>query len=320
MRWLLIFATWLQGAAVITLDTQANAKLATSNANESTMIAKLQESLRLYNQLITHAQAKLTKLQQLQALLERAQEFTHARTLPPQDSTLASLKEQIARLQKRQNHLKTAMQRHNTLIESKRARLEKQCPWLDFKRGVITQPSSQQAQQAQAFLEDLLEHSPRLSGAILATLLCEHSLQAHAQSAQQSQIQAMQSALLEGDFKAYRSLAQQHARAQKALRHKQAQHAQSALAALAKRQAQMRQFLSPSALQGRLEALNNTLLTQLLEAKTPNAQARAYSHYHQQAQALQLELLLELTRQLHFLNETIAMDSAFKPPYDLGAP
>ncbi|WP_121022083.1 hypothetical protein [Helicobacter vulpis] len=296
---------------MITLDTHANAKLATSNANESTMIAKLQESLRLYGQLIAHAQARLTKLQQIQSSLERAEAFAHARDLPSQELMLKNLTNQVAQLQKRQTDLNTLTQRYSVLEQRKRARLEKQCPWLDFKRGVIVQHSSQQAQDAQAFLDTLQENSPMLSGSALATLLCEHSLQARAQRAQQNQVQGMQDALLQGDFKTYRSLAQQHTHTRLESHNTQAKRAQSTLATLDKRQEHMHQFLSPSALQRRLQEIHDTLKTQLQQAKDANAQARAYSQYHQQAQALQLELLLELTHQVHFLNETMAMSASF---------
>ncbi|MFC3846962.1 hypothetical protein ACFOPX_00215 [Helicobacter baculiformis] len=313
MRWVLFLSVaWLQAAAVITLDTQANAKLATSNANESTMIAKLQESLQLYGQLITHAQAKLAKLNQLQGLLERAEEFTHARTLPPRDSMLASLHDQIAQLQKYQAHLNTLTKRYRTLVQHKRMRLESQCPWLDFERGVIVQHSSQEAQEAQAFLNTLQENPDHamLDGSVLATLLCEYSLKTRTRHTHRTQVQEMQTALLDGDFKRYHTLQQGYTQARLESENAQSKHTQAILATLTKRTEQIRQFLAPATLQTRLYALNNTLKTQLQGAKDSNAQARAYSQYRQQAQALQLELLLELTRQLHFLNETMAMNTA----------
>ncbi|WP_158653822.1 hypothetical protein [Helicobacter salomonis] len=313
MRWALLLATWLQAAAVITLDTQANAKLATSNANESTMIAKLQESLRLYGQLISHAQTRLIKLNQIQNILERTERFMHASALPPQKSMLKSLDDQMARLQTRQAHLNALTQRYSQLEQRRRAHLEGQCPWLDFKQGAVLQHTSQEAQDAQDFLNFLktMSHHASLERSVLAEFVCEVSLQMRDRHTRDTQIQAMQNALLQGDFKRYHALQHHYAQARLASKNTQLKHTQATLASLSKRTEQMHQFLTPTTLQVRLHDLDNALKTQLQEAKDESAQARAYSQYAQQAQALQLELLLELTRQLHFLNETMALSASF---------
>ncbi|WP_158649965.1 hypothetical protein [Helicobacter felis] len=312
MRWVLFLATWLQGAAVITLDTQANAKLATSNANESTIIAKLQESLRLYGHLLEQAKGQLATLETARKTLERSEAFLHASSLAPQESMLAHLQIQLEQAQKRQANFNMLAQRYSDLEKRHYATLQQKCPWLDFERGEI-RGRSKQAQSAQILLENL-EHNPQnapLTGFARAFFLCEASLQDQAQQNQNYRVKEMQTALLAGDFKRYSALQTQYDRARFNLQEAQHARLQSNLASLFTRTQQMRKFFSPNALQTRLQTLHATLASQLQEAQDPIEQAQAYSQYTQQAQALQLELLLEMTRQLHFLNETMAMGMSF---------
>ncbi|WP_104749429.1 hypothetical protein [Helicobacter cynogastricus] len=312
MRWALLLGVCLHAAPIITLDTQANAKLATSNANESTMIAKLQESLRLYEHLLEQAKGQLTTLETTRKTLERSEAFAYAYNLAPQESMLAHLHAQLTQAQERQTRFEALTQRYNNLEKRHYATLKRQCPWLDFEKGEIIGHSIQ-AQNAQTLLQKL-EHNPQnasLTGFARASFLCEASLQNQAKLSQATRVKEMQSALLVGDFKRYSALQTQYDRAHSDLKETQRARLQSDLASILTRTQQMRAFFSSNALQTRLQTLHATLASQLQEAQGPIEQAQAYSQYAHQAQTLQLELLLELTRQLHFLNETMAMGMSF---------
>lgn len=297
----------MQGAAMITLDTAANAKLATSNANESTMIAKMQESLQVFAHLLEQAKAQVNTLNQVHNTLGRTQEFTHARALPPLDSMIAHLQSDLIHMQERQQQLQILTKHYAELEDRQLARLQQACPWLDFNTATITDFSSDQAQDAQTFLENF---KSSLRGKPLSLLVCERAMELKNKDAHNAHVKQMQEALLRGDLTAFQEL--QHTDAQTSLstRHSQEQAMQARLYPLLKRLESLRQNFSNTHLQAQLQALHTELAEQLKLAKDENDQARAYAHYNQKAQSLQLECMLELTRHLAFLNETMAMGTA----------
>ncbi|WP_252832497.1 hypothetical protein [Helicobacter bizzozeronii] len=308
MRFLLLLLPLLaQGAAMITLDTAANAKLATSNANEGTMIAKMQEQLGHTSHLLQLAQNQINTLKQAQQTLRETQDFIQANTLPQLEPMLASLQTDLERMQAHQSQLQALSQRYAQLEQAQMTRLQQECPWLDFNNATITDSNHPQAHKTQKLLENT---QVPLSAQPLSALVCQRLQQIEKQENSHAHLKHMQKALLAGDFDQFKTLYQTRQANSKHDQIAQEQDLQTKLAPLAKRLEQLRQELPSTRLNAQLSQLNNQLAQQLQNAQDERDQARAYAHYHQRAQSLQLELLLELTRHLSFLNETMAMGSA----------
>ncbi len=294
--WLICFIGLLQAAAMITLDTQANAKLATSNANESTMIAKLQENLRLFQQLLDRAKSQANTLEQIKDTLAQTQEFMRA-SIAPLEPMQIYLEQELKTAQIQEKDLQKRMQDYLKFQTIQLARLEKACPWLDFNTATLTQDHP----QAKQILETLKHHNPPLAPKPLSMLLCERVQASEAKEKYQENLKDMQEALLKGDFKHYKQI-------QAKVFYPDSK--QMPLIPLDKRLEQLQENFSNTHLEEQIKALNSHLATDLKQAKNPNARALAYANYNQQAQGLQLRLLLELTRHLAFLNETMAMQAS----------
>ncbi|BEG56563.1 hypothetical protein NHP21005_02510 [Helicobacter sp. NHP21005] len=116
----------------------------------------------------------------------------------------------------------------------------------------------------------------------------------------------MQEALLRGDFIHYEEL---QTRDFQELSNFQESAPKPPTHALEKRLEELQTRFSKSPLEQQIKTLNEQLAAHLKQAKDPNTRALAYAAYNQQAQGLELKLLLELTRHLAFLNETMAMQA-----------
>ncbi|WP_235852297.1 hypothetical protein [Helicobacter mehlei] len=301
---LLLLPLLVQGAAMITLDTAANAKLAVSNANEGTMIAKMQEQLNHITHLLELAKNQVDTLKQAQQSLRETQEFMQASTLPQLEPMLVALQGDLERMQAHQNQLQALSQRYAQLEHAQMARWQQECPWLDFSNATIADSNHYQARKTQKLLENT---HVVLSAPHLSALICQKLQQIEKQENHHAHLKRMQKALLAGDFKQFQTLSQARQANFEHDQITQEQDSQAKLAPLSKRLEQLHQELPSTRLSTQLSQLNTQLAQQLQSAQNERDQARAYAHYHQRAQSLQLELLLELTRHLSFLNETMSM-------------
>ncbi|GMB96672.1 hypothetical protein [Helicobacter sp. NHP22-001] len=284
---------------MITLDVQANARLATSNANEGTMIAKMQEHLHLFSQLLERAKEQAATLEGMRHTLEQSQALSEA-NIAPLEPMRAYLEQELQHAKEQEQELQTRLSAYEHAQNAQLARLKRACAWLDFDTATITTPND----TAQEILNQLKEQNPPLAPKPLSALLCQ-KVQAREASAQhQERLKSMQEALLRGDFthyeelqaKDFNALASFNENAQKPPTH-----------ALEQRLAELQHRFAKNPLEQQIKSLNEKLATALKQAKDTNARAVAYATYNQQAQALELKLLLELTRHLAFLNETMAM-------------
>ncbi|WP_238374453.1 hypothetical protein [Helicobacter ailurogastricus] len=295
------FFSFLQAAAVITLDVQANARLATSNANESTMIAKMQEHLHLFTQLIERAKAQAATLESMRHTLEQSHALEQAH-IAPLEPMRAYLKQELKQAKAQELELQERLNAYKQAQTAQIARLRHACPWLDFDTATITTPND----TAQEILSKLKTHNPPLAPRPLSVLLCEQVQASVAKEQHTERLKDMQDALLRGDFTHYQEL---QAKDFQELADFKENAPKPPTHALEKRLEELQTRFASSTLEKQINALNANLATDLKEAKDPNTRALAYATYNQKAQSLELRLLLELTRHLAFLNETMAMQA-----------
>ncbi|BCZ17696.1 Hypothetical protein NHP190003_09780 [Helicobacter sp. NHP19-003] len=286
---------------MITLDVQANARLATSNANESTMIAKMQEHLYLFAQLIERAKAQAATLESMRNILEQSHTLEQAH-IAPLEPMRAYLEQEIKQAKAQELELQERLKAYKQAQMAQMARLKHACPWLDFDTATLKSPNN----TAQEILNKLKTHNPPLAPKPLSTLLCTKVQAKEAQAQHKERLKGMQEALLRGDFNHYEEL--QTKDFQELANFKESAP-KPPTHALEKRLEELQVRFANNTLEKQINALNTNLAIELKDAKDPNARASAYATYNQKAQSLELKLLLELSRHLAFLNETMAMQA-----------
>ncbi|GMB94739.1 Hypothetical protein NHP21011_08320 [Helicobacter heilmannii] len=289
----------LHAAAVITLDVQANARLATSNANEGTMIAKIQEHLHLFSQLLMRAREQAATLESMRHTLEQSQALSEA-NIASLEPMRAYLEQELQHAKEQEQELQTRLSAYEHAQNAQLARLKHACAWLDFGTATLKSPNK----HAQELLNQLKEQNPPLAPKPLSVLLCQKMQARESQEQHQERLKSMQEALLRGDFTHYEEL---QAKDFQELASFSANAPKLPIHALEQRLAELQHRFAKNPLEQQIKSLNKKLATDLKQAKDTNTRASAYAAYNQQARGLELKLLLELTRHLAFLNETMAM-------------
>ncbi|BEG56564.1 hypothetical protein NHP21005_02520 [Helicobacter sp. NHP21005] len=140
---------------MITLDLQANARLATSNANEGTMIAKMQEHLHLFTQLLERARAQATTLESMRHTLEQSHALAQAK-IAPLEPMRAYLEQELQHAKAQEQELQARLNAYKQAQMAQTARLQHACPWLDFDTATLKEPND----NAQEILNKLKAQNP----------------------------------------------------------------------------------------------------------------------------------------------------------------
>ncbi|BCD48867.1 hypothetical protein [Helicobacter suis] len=210
---------------MLTYDAEANAHLATSNSQQTTMIGKMVDGLRKYEEMISKAQEQIAQLNRVNNLMNRANALISgsAITIANPMRLLEQFKSQIASIQANYEDLKQAVQNFDIRDKLRDKYLERKCPWLDMSKlthnkvldfhnlsAAISQAGKQTAliKDAQALIKQLSESTysnlqgleGELSGAALGVMLCETLNEKEDELAYDNLTQEESKAILRGDW------------------------------------------------------------------------------------------------------------------------
>ncbi|WP_163566060.1 hypothetical protein [Helicobacter suis] len=216
-------------AGMLTYDAEANAHLATSNSQQTTMIGKMVDGLRKYEEMISKAQEQIAQLNRVNNLMNRANALISgsAITIANPMRLLDQFKNQIASIQANYEDLKQAVQNFDIRDKLRDKYLERKCPWLDVSKlthnkvldfhnlsAAISQAGKQTAliKDAQALIKQLSESTysnlqgleGELSGAALGAILCEQLNRYEAEVNEQNYSIDESQAIMRGDWQAVR--------------------------------------------------------------------------------------------------------------------
>lgn len=128
----LFFLTFSNAQIMMTFDSQTNAKLSRSNEQLSDMLYKLNESLRIYQNVLSNNQDQLKEIKKANSTLTSQRRFFNASQIRLMD-TDALLKQsalELDKLQALEKHLKESMEHERLIKESQALFLQEHCPYL----------------------------------------------------------------------------------------------------------------------------------------------------------------------------------------------
>ncbi len=322
----LFFLTFSNAQIMMTFDAQTNAKLSRSNEQLADMLYKLNESLKIYQNVLSNNQDQLKEIKKANSTLSSQRRFLNASQIRLMDAD-ALLKQstlELEKLQALEKNLKKSVEQERLIKESQTIFLQEHCPYLSGVKNLEEASNALEVQEQNNALFLLKE--PKLAH-LLSKLdlmsalnaLCDQVLENQAQD-QQAQNKTLEyNALINHDFQAY-----------KAMRLKKIQNKlQNQIQA---QEDALKTFLP---LEKRLETLKTHFLcdkenlkscTNQLHQRYQNAlierdkelknaknnkekQALILANYEHALKTLNIEFLSELNKQMAFLNETMALNA-----------
>ncbi len=323
---LVFFLTFSNAQIMMTFDSQTNAKLSRSNEQLADMLYKLNESLKIYQNVLSNNQDQLKEIKKTNSTLNSQRRFLNASQIRLMDAD-ALLKQsalELEKLQALEKNLKESMGQERLIKESQTIFLQERCPYLSGVKNLEEASNALEVQEQNNALFLLKE--PKLAH-LLSKLdlmsalnaLCDQVLENQAQD-QQAQNKTLEyNALINHDFQAY-----------KAMRLKKIQNKlQNQIQA---QEDALKTFLP---LEKRLETLKTHFLCDKenlkscknqLQQRYQNAlierdkelknaknnkekQALILANYEHALKTLNIEFLSELNKQMAFLNETMALNA-----------
>ncbi len=322
----LFFLTFSNAQIMMTFDSQTNAKLSRSNEQLSDMLYKLNESLRIYQNVLSNNQDQLKEIKKANSTLTSQRRFFNASQIRLMD-TDALLKQsalELEKLQALEKRLKESMEQERLIKESQTLFLQEHCPYLSGVKNLEEASNALEVQEKNNALFLLKE--PKLAQ-LLSRLDLMSALNALCDQVLENEIQVQQShnktleynALINHDFQAY-----------KAMRLKKFKNKlQSQIQA---KEDALKTFLP---LEKRLETLKSRFLcdkenlkscANQLQQRYQNAlierdkelknaknnkekHALILANYEHTLKTLSIEFLSELSEQMAFLNETMALNA-----------
>ncbi len=311
---------------MMTFDSQTNAKLSRSNEQLADMLYKLNESLKIYQNVLSNNQDQLKEIKKANSTLSSQRRFLNASQIRLMDAD-ALLKQsalELEKLQALEKSLKESVEQERLIKESQTLFLQEHCPYLSGVKNLEEASNALEVQEQNNALFLLKE--PKLAH-LLSKLdlmsalnaLCDQVLenQAHNQQAQNKTLEY--NALINHDFQAYKTMRL------KKIQNKLQDQIQAKEDAL-------KTFLP---LEKRLETLKTHFLcdkenlkscTNQLRQRYQNAlierdkelknaknnkekQALILANYEHALKTLNIEFLSELNKQMAFLNETMALNA-----------
>ncbi len=323
---LVFFLTFSNAQIMMTFDSQTNAKLSRSNEQLADMLYKLNESLKIYQNVLSNNQDQLKEIKKANSTLSSQRRFLNASQIRLMDAD-ALLKQsalELEKLQALEKNLKESVEQERLIKESQMIFLQEHCPYLSGVKNLEEASNALEVQEQNNALFLLKE--PKLTH-LLSKLdlmsalnaLCDQVLENQAQD-QQAQNKTLEyNALINHDFQAY-----------KAMRLKKVQNKlQNQIQA---QEDALKTFLP---LEKRLETLKTHFLCDKenlkscknqLQQRYQNAlierdkelknaknnkekQALILANYEHALKTLNIEFLSELNKQMAFLNETMALNA-----------
>ncbi len=322
----LFFLTFSNAQIMMTFDSQTNAKLSRSNEQLSDMLYKLNESLRIYQNVLSNNQDQLKEIKKANSTLTSQRRFFNASQIRLMD-TDALLKQsalELEKLQALEKRLKESMEQERLIKESQTLFLQEHCPYLSGVKNLEEASNALEVQEKNNALFLLKEPKlaqllSRLDLMSALNALCDQVLENEIQDQQSHNKTLEYNALINHDFQAY-----------KAMRLKKFKNKlQSQIQA---KEDALKTFLP---LEKRLETLKSRFLcdkenlkscANQLQQRYQNAlierdkelknaknnkekHALILANYEHTLKTLSIEFLSELSEQMAFLNETMALNA-----------
>ncbi|WP_229258238.1 hypothetical protein [Helicobacter pylori] len=311
---------------MMTFDSQTNAKLSRSNEQLADMLYKLNESLKIYQNVLSNNQDQLKEIKKANSTLNSQRRFLNASQIRLMDAD-ALLKQsalELEKLQALEKNLKESVEQERLIKESQTIFLQEHCPYLSGVKNLEEASNALEVQEQNNALFLLKE--PKLAH-LLSKLdlmsalnaLCDQVLENQAQD-QQAQNKTLEyNALINHDFQAYQAMRLK--KIQNKLQNQiQAQEdALKTFLPLEKRLETLKtHFLCDkenlksckNQLQQRYQ---NALIERDKELKNAKnnkeKQALILANYEHALKTLNIEFLSELNKQMAFLNETMALNA-----------
>ncbi len=323
---LVFFLTFSNAQIMMTFDSQTNAKLSRSNEQLADMLYKLNESLKIYQNVLSNNQDQLKEIKKANSTLNSQRRFLNASQIRLMDAD-ALLKQsalELEKLQALEKNLKESVEQERLIKESQTIFLQEHCPYLSGVKNLEEASNALEVQEQNNALFLLKE--PKLAH-LLSKLdlmsalnaLCDQVLENQTQDQQAHNKTLEYNALINHDFQAY-----------KAMRLKKVQNKlQNQIQA---QEDALKTFLP---LEKRLETLKTHFLCDKenlkscknqLQQRYQNAlierdkelknaknnkekQALILANYEHALKTLNIEFLSELNKQMAFLNETMALNA-----------
>lgn len=337
------------------------------HAGQATVIGKMVDSIKKYEEIISKAQAQINQLQKVNNMINTTNSLISgsAITLANPMQVIQNTQYQIESIRYNYENLKQSIENWNAQNLLRNKYLQQQCPFFNFNKltnkkivnlsnlnNAITKTGEQttrmrdmqnliQALSSSGY-ENMQSLVGQLSGRDMGLILCEELIKDENQ-ARYNQLSAEASLdILNGNYQAYKMKMFQQDAMKLTERIKKQQEIQARADYLKHRLADIQQDLgvtNPSAnhnkqgihyctenketgkcdpiknvfrttrLDNELEQEIQTLTQDLSKAPNKDAQSQAYANFNQRIKLLTLKYLKEITNQMLFLNQTMAMQS-----------
>ncbi|PDW40750.1 hypothetical protein BB424_07640 [Helicobacter pylori] len=335
------------------------------HAGQATVIGKMVDSIKKYEEIISKAQAQINQLQKVNNMINTTNSLisSSAITLANPMQVIQNAQYQIESIKYNYENLKQSIENWNARDLLRNKYLQQQCPFFDFNKltnnkianlsnlnNAITKTGKQTAQVKdmqnliQALsnngYENLQSLAGQLSGRDMGLILCEELIKDENQ-ARNNQLSAEASLdILNGNYIAYKmKIFQQDAmkiteriKKQKEINVKadylkyrldDIQQQLGVTDPTANHNNQGIQYckenkengtctplaLEKTRLDNELEQEIQTLTLDLSKAPNKDAQSQAYANFNQSIRLLTIKYLKEITNQMLFLNQTMAVQS-----------
>lgn len=335
------------------------------HAGQATVIGKMVDSIKKYEEIISKAQNQINQLQKVNNMINTTNSLISgsAITLANPMQVIQNAQYQIESIKYNYENLKQSIENWNARDLLRNKYLQQQCPFFDFNKltnnkivnlnnlnNAITKTGKQTAQVKdmqnliQALsnngYENLQSLAGQLSGRDMGLILCEELIKDENQ-ARYNQLSAEASLnILNGNYQAYKMKIFQQDAMKITERIKKQQEINAKANYLKHRLADIQQQLgvtdstanhnkqgihyckenkengtcTPLALEktrldNELDLEIQTLTQDLSKAPNKDAQSQAYANFNQRIRLLTIKYLKEITNQMLFLNQTMAVQS-----------
>lgn len=209
----LFFLTFSNAQIMMTFDSQTNAKLSRSNEQLSDMLYKLNESLRIYQNMLSNNQDQLKEIKKANSTLNSQRRFFNASQIRLMD-TDALLKQsalELEKLQALEKRLKEKMNQERLIEESQVLFLQEHCPYLSGVKNLEEASNALEVQEKNNALFLLKEPKlaqllSRLDLMSALNALCDQVLENEIQDQQSHNKTLEYNALMNHDFQAYKAM------------------------------------------------------------------------------------------------------------------
>ncbi|GAA9628865.1 hypothetical protein HpVa146_14210 [Helicobacter pylori] len=311
---------------MMTFDSQTNAKLSRSNEQLSDMLYKLNESLRIYQSVLSNNQDQLKEIKKANSTLTSQRRFFNASQIRLMD-TDALLKQsalELEKLQALEKRLKEGMEQERLIKESQTLFLQEHCPYLSGVKNLEEASNALEVQEQNNALFLLKE--PKLAH-LLSQLdlmsalnaLCDQVLENQAHDQQSHNKTLEYNALMNHDFQAYKAMRLKKFKNKLQSQIQAKEDALKTFLPLEKRLETLKtHFLCDkenlkSCAKELRQRYQNALIERDKELKNAKnnkeKHALILANYEHTLKTLNIEFLSELSEQMAFLNETMALNA-----------